>query len=728
MKRWVVNLAHAVFCAALASGAGCATSLRTGPSAGDSSIPASRSDFAEALAQYSTGISHEWNEREGESFSNFLRAAELDPDNEELHFRVALLLVQQQRPAEAVALMQGLAKRHPKSERAQLWLALICHASGELDQALATYDRVLKLNPRSTVPYLQKTELLLRQKRYLEAMDNLSAGLVKVEQPLDLYQALGPLELGHARMERAAGRATKRLPRAISRFEQAVERYPDDHNLRELLGRLYIMNGQISQALDTYAPLEKAGPDDLRKFQQLAGSFLLAPDRRDTLEALAERAAQEPPNARVLVYLGTVLEQSTLPNEAAEAYRRAIEADPNWPASYLRRVVLQVADQEPEEAILTLEDGLMQMPGEVRFLELLAYIQLGRRAYPDALDAFARANDAIEAQKKEPVSSSFHLSYAFAHQVEGQIDQAAQRLRKAMEVNPVYLDAYVQYIFRSGNTSHLAGCAQVLESLAQVSNITASVWAYQGLLHNFNEEYASAIKAFEQTEKTARAQEEAEEVLSPTFYFWFGSACERAGQFDRAVALFSRVLETKPEAGRAADFKAYVDALNYMAYMHAERGLELERSLRQVNEALAIRPDSAAFIDTRGWIYYMQGRYEEAHAEIQRAIALLPGDPTLAEHMGDVLAKLGNQEEAITWWKAAFHLDPSNEKLGAKLTGQGVDLAPLREKAAAEKEAQASEANGQEMESSLPDFGVEETDILSPGEDLDLPEGEPVAP
>jgi hypothetical protein len=109
VKRWAVYLARVVLCSSLAFAAGCATYSRPGPDSGAAAETASASAFSEALARYSTGLALEWQNDAPGSFSNFLRAAELDPDNEELQFRVALSLIQQRRLPEAVTLMERLA-------------------------------------------------------------------------------------------------------------------------------------------------------------------------------------------------------------------------------------------------------------------------------------------------------------------------------------------------------------------------------------------------------------------------------------------------------------------------------------------------------------------------------------------------------------------------------------------------------------------------------------------
>ena len=54
-----------------------------------------------------------------------------------------------------------------------------------------------------------------------------------------------------------------------------------------------------------------------------------------------------------------------------------------------------------------------------------------------------------------------------------------------------------------------------------------------------------------------------------------------------------------------------------------------------MEKALAIKPDSGYIIDSLGWVYYQKGKFEDAIRHLQKAVSLLPNDPTIAEHLGD---------------------------------------------------------------------------------------------
>lgn len=742
MKGWAVNVQQAVVVCLLLAGTGCAFRAPAGgadgPRAPAHGLSPERAARAEALARYSRGLSMEWN-REGEqAFSNFQAAARLDPDNEELQFRVALGLLQQQRSEEAIELMQRLAKRHPRSQRAQLWLAFLYRTLSRNEEALRTYERALRLPPSpapdGTVPsgapnlvYLEMAALYTRMNRPDDALELLEEAVDVVDNPEELLEALGDMYIRQASLTIAAG-GTPRLKPAIRVFEQGVANHPEHEGLLYQLGDLYVLGGDYEKAVATFERIEARHPQDLRVKQKLAMSLMAKGDRTNAVAALERLIEQQPDDARMLYYLAHIREQSGEPDAARALYRRAIQAAPKDAAAYLRLAMLEVATDRTDEALAALRDGLSQMPDDARFLELLAYIHLGRKDYAQALEYFDRTQQQLDEAKKQPITPNFHLNHAIATQLAGETGAAAALLYKAMGINRAYLDAYVQYAFQEGGASNLAGSVSVLDRLGEKAPEDPNLFLYIGLLNSYAKLYPAALAAFEKAEKLATDQEVEEDILTASFFFWYGAACERVGQIDRAVALFHRAIALEPDPAEPQEYKAYIDSLNYVAYMWAERGQKLDEALGYIRKALEARPDNAAYIDTLGWIYFMQQRYDEALREISRALELLPDDPTITEHMGDVKEKLGRADEALDWWKKSFVLDPDNEKLAARLTELGVDLAPLRERAAQRREeVEAAEAREKAAPNAL-QLDLEESPDMAPEIDSETPEPEPETP
>ena len=107
--------------------------------------------------------------------------------------------------------------------------------------------------------------------------------------------------------------------------------------------------------------------------------------------------------------------------------------------------------------------------------------------------------------------------------------------------------------------------------------------------------------------------------------------------------------------------------LNNFSYSLTQRNLELEKALEMVNTALEMDPDNGAYLDTKGWIYYKLGNFEEAKRYIQKALDSREDSAEVLEHMGDIYYQLGQLEDAKNFWQKALEKDPQNIELTQKI-------------------------------------------------------------
>ena len=99
------------------------------------------------------------------------------------------------------------------------------------------------------------------------------------------------------------------------------------------------------------------------------------------------------------------------------------------------------------------------------------------------------------------------------------------------------------------------------------------------------------------------------------------------------------------------------DALNSFGYMLAERGQKLDEAVSLVERALAIDPGNGAYLDSLGWAYYKQNRFDQAEAPLREAAAKLPTVSVIQDHLGDLLNKRDLLAEAIAAWEKALDGD-----------------------------------------------------------------------
>jgi tetratricopeptide (TPR) repeat protein len=186
------------------------------------------------------------------------------------------------------------------------------------------------------------------------------------------------------------------------------------------------------------------------------------------------------------------------------------------------------------------------------------------------------------------------------------------------------------------------------------------------------ERAADAVPLYERLKALVEDPGKEAGALKANFYLNYGAACEQAGLLEKATAVFQEGLEKHP--GTAP-------ILNYLAYMWAEQGTNLEQAQAHALKALEGEPDNGAYLDTLGWVYYKKGEYRPALEKIERALTLMKDDPTINEHLGDVHEALDNREAAIIHWKKSFLLEPKNPSLAIKLKAHDVDLKALRKQA-----------------------------------------------
>lgn len=158
---------------------------------------------------------------------------------------------------------------------------------------------------------------------------------------------------------------------------------------------------------------------------------------------------------------------------------------------------------------------------------------------------------------------------------------------------------------------------------------------------------------------------------------------------DEKQLLYARALmwERRDDIPRAeADFRKIlaidaddVNALNALGYTLADRTDRYQEALELIARAIAAQPDSAAIIDSYGWVLYRLGRKEEALTELRRAF-IKQKDAEIAAHVAEVLWVLGQKDESRRYFEESRKIDPDNRSLKRAIDKTGVVLPPLPEK------------------------------------------------
>jgi tetratricopeptide (TPR) repeat protein len=177
-----------------------------------------------------------------------------------------------------------------------------------------------------------------------------------------------------------------------------------------------------------------------------------------------------------------------------------------------------------------------------------------------------------------------------------------------------------------------------------------------GLACSQQRDYSNAIGYFNAAEVMASVQKT--NPLSYNLYFQLGAACERNGDYAQAEKYLAKCLRLAPD---------FSEALNYLGYMWADRGQNLDRAHELIGKALKAEPRNAAYLDSMGWVLFRLHQPQSALRYLLQAVQFSEADdPTLYDHLGDVYSALGQAEQAREAWTKALSLEP-NDRVRNKL-------------------------------------------------------------
>ena len=170
---------------------------------------------------------------------------------------------------------------------------------------------------------------------------------------------------------------------------------------------------------------------------------------------------------------------------------------------------------------------------------------------------------------------------------------------------------------------------------------------------NFNknaEKYNEAIKYYDQIISKIDINSQ----LYAEILYRRGGSYERLGDYVSSDRDLLKSLEVNPN-------DAYV--LNYLAYSWLERDYKIDLSLQMLEKAYASRSNDPYIIDSIGWAYYLIDDYIKAENFLKRAVELMPEDPIVNDHYGDILWRLNRKIQARYFWEHVLNLKETEDKM-----------------------------------------------------------------
>ena len=180
---------------------------------------------------------------------------------------------------------------------------------------------------------------------------------------------------------------------------------------------------------------------------------------------------------------------------------------------------------------------------------------------------------------------------------------------------------------------------------------------------NFNKNTKKYVKAINYYDQILLNIDSNSDLYAEILYRRGGSY-ERSGDYKNADNDLLKSLEINPD-------DAYV--LNYLAYSWLEREYKIDTALEMLENAYASRSNDPYIIDSIGWAYFLVGQYEKAENFLKRAVELMPQDPIVNDHYGDILWKLNRKIQARYFWQYVLKLEETEDEMKKNIKEKLID-------------------------------------------------------
>lgn len=633
--------------------------------------------------------------RDRENALRYLRlASQYDPDNFEVHLRLALTAEKIGKPDEAITEYEKALKvtdcpaKITMLDDIYLRLPQLYEQAGKDDQALAKLRELRALVKELPLNYARNSSLRkwrdkpaflhLKMARLLMNQGKTEAALSELQEARKLSPDSTELDMLLAQAYRDRGDYTQ----AAEACQGLIERRPRDQQAMLLLADIHQRAGNASEARKLYEQLVARRSREGEPYERLSetlaaeGEFARAlvvlakgVEAGATWEKLAPRIDEllgKAANAKEILEeaLGSTAEGerrfcfyfisgrlAELAEDSASAiqyYEKSKELFPSFSPAYAYQALAQIKLGSSADAIVTLEQARAKNVFFPHLNELLGKLYFEEDRLTEAEQAFK------EELKKHGSSPAAHFFLGLTYERLANTSSAQEELRTALDLDPenlAMLNAFARFYLRH----HM----QVDEAIKLVKRaldkepdkpelVSDLAWA-----HYLKGNGPEADKLLQRAEELAGVDVEA--------HYYIASVLHRLEMQKQVEAKLRYILTLDP---------GHAPSNNDLGYLYAQQDKNLEEARGLVGRALEKEPDNAAYIDSLGWVYFKQGKLEDALEQLQRA-GLGASDAEIYEHLGDVLDKLGRKEEARDAWRKALELEPDRASLKQKLEEVG---------------------------------------------------------
>ena len=327
-------------------------------------------------------------------------------------------------------------------------------------------------------------------------------------------------------------------------------------------------------------------------------------------------------------------------NEALSYYQKATETKQS--AAFIAKASYHLKKKEAAAALKVLDEAIKIDAKNVAALEMKGRILVGEKKYKEAIRTFEEV-EAINPEGGVALKIGAYVAMK-------ETDKAQEQARKIIEKYPRSARGYMVLGSIYESQKEYARAISEVKNGIKVDAANAQAYVYLGNLYEASKDATQAMTAYDEALRK-----------KPDFVpalFAQGALLDQAGKKKEAITKYRTVLEK-------AD--SYVPAMNNLAYLCASGYGSKEEALRLAIAAFKKEPGNAGVMDTLGFALLKNNRLDDAKKVLEKAVNLLPKNPTVAFHLALAYKESGDKAGALKMLQTAQSLGPFDDAKTAAL-------------------------------------------------------------
>ncbi len=609
-------------------------------------------DSIEALEVLGTTWRSKKDFQKSETF--FKRALQKEPEKLSVKLELAALYVAQGKAEKAGEMLEGIVRDNPSDVRALYLLADTEIMRGRKVPALAIYRKLRAINPSDPVAGY-KAGLLYYETMHTADADAMAGELIqKFSSRAEGYRLKGIISCRNKNYSEAitllqhankieptiAGHfslglslyGNKEPENALSQFRLILDRAPEFHQARLLVGIILLQHKRVDEAIVELIRVVEADNKNPQAHNMLGSAYMAKGLYEEGMRELDTAVKLEPKLVDAYLKKGVLHLSRGKTAEVELDLTTAIRIAPEMINTRLILATFYESRNNRAKAVATLKEGLANSKSDT-----ILYCAMARAMFADKKTVEAvRYLDKAKTCDRSSVGPSF--MYAAYYGANREIGKALNEYSEILQREP-------------RNVKALLRGAMLLESAKRDSDALA--WYLKAKETQAPEAYIALASRYYRAGAHALALKTCDELIlkQPTFapaYFTQGVYLDEQGRKKDAIAKY---------IAASAQSGTYAAPLNNLAYIYLEGHGSKEEALQLAERALALEPDNPRIMDTLGYALLKNNRYPEARKYLEKALKLLPGDPAINYHLALVLQASGEKKQAVELLQAALRAD-----------------------------------------------------------------------